>query len=219
MLLADSMKLPRRFQIVQGLSGIDLLVIIGTLSLGIVGIVLPALTRQPRRGPRIQCVSNLRQLGVAFRMWANDNQERFPWSTTNLAEKILQPYAYCLLATNELNSPKILFCPADKGRKRAVIFDASFSNQNLSYFLALDADETKPNTLLSGDRNLSTNNTILSGLITLHDSKSVSWTADMHLGAGNVGLADGSAQQINTPGIRSMINGEKIPMPQHLLIP
>src|SRR3954466_14757436 len=130
-----------------GLSLIDTLVVIATLSLAIL-VVLPMLAKPRGRG-RIGCVSNLRQLGVAMRMWANDNNDHFPWGT-NLSEKLLEPYAYLLLATNELNSPKILFCPEDSAKVRVAVFDQKFSNKNLSYFLGLDADETKPQTILSG---------------------------------------------------------------------
>src|SRR6185436_10384774 len=99
----------------------------------------------------------------------------FPWSSTNINETLLKPYAYCLLATNQLITPKILFCPEDSARIRAVVFDQSFSDKNLSYFLGLDAEETKPQTILSGDRNLSTNNTILSGLVKLQAGTKVGW--------------------------------------------
>jgi hypothetical protein len=123
------------------------------------------------------------------------------------------------MMSNELNSPKILVCPEDLGRSRATAFDQTFSNNNLSYFLGLDADETNPNSLLSGDRNLSTNTTILSGLVTLQNSKQVNWAPGIHEERGNVGLADGSAQQVSTKSIRSMMDDRKIVIPARLLIP
>jgi hypothetical protein len=159
-------------------------------------------------------------MGIAFRMWSNDCSDDFPWTRRMPEDTILDAYAYCLLASNELNSPNILACPEDKARKRATVFDKSFSNKNLSYFLGLDADETKPNTLMSGDRNLSTNNTILSGLVTIQDSKTLGWAPGIHkAGAGNIGLGDGSSQQVSTKGIRSMIDDGKMPIPQRLLVP
>jgi hypothetical protein len=157
-------------------------------------------------------------MGVAFRMWANDHNDHFPWGA-NLSEKLLEPYAYLLLATNELNSPKILVCPEDKQRSRTVAFDQKFSNQNLSYFLGLDADETKPQTILSGDRNLSTNNTILSGLVKLQAGTSVGWAPGLHSPSGNIGLGDGSAQQIGPRFILPTFSDETNGLPQRLLIP
>jgi len=201
----------------RALTLIDTLVVIATLSLGILAI-LPLIGRDRARSTRITCVNNLRQMGIAMRMWANDNQDRFPWSSTNINETILKPYAYCLLATNELNSPKILVCPEDSARIRTVVFDQQFSDKNLSYFLGLDADETKPNTLMSGDRNLSTNNTILTGQVTIQNSKNLTWAPGIHKDAGNIGLGDGSSQQVSTKQIRSMIDYGKVPVPQRILI-
>jgi len=54
-----------------------------------------------------------------------------------------------------LVTPKFLVCPADK-RKPATNFP-SLTIQNVSYFLGLDADESRPQMTLAGDRNLTTN--------------------------------------------------------------
>jgi hypothetical protein len=47
------------------------------------------------------CVSNMKQIGLSLRMWANDHQDTFP--------------PQLLAATNELNSPRVLVCPAATG--------------------------------------------------------------------------------------------------------
>jgi hypothetical protein len=54
------------------------------------------------KAKRIQCVSNMKQIGLAARMWANDHNE-------------IMPTDY-LTMQNELNSPKILTCPAETNR-------------------------------------------------------------------------------------------------------
>jgi len=63
-----------------GFTGWDLLACVVTAGL-FVGVFLPYLAR-PRshccRSPRITCVSNLKQIGLAFRMWSNDHGEMFP---------------------------------------------------------------------------------------------------------------------------------------------
>ncbi len=42
--------------------------------------------------------------------------------------------------SNELNTPKILFCPEDKIRTQATMFTATQpGNSNISYFVNLDA--------------------------------------------------------------------------------
>jgi prepilin-type processing-associated H-X9-DG protein len=69
---------------------------------------------------------------------------------------------------------------------------------NLSYFVGHDADETKPNTILSGDRNISTNSKILAGILTVQNAGKLHWTKDIHKHAGNIGLADGSVSQLSS---------------------
>jgi len=201
----------------QGLSLIDVLVVIGTLSLGIIIAFVFAPSRQ--RSSRVSCIYQLKQVGTAARMWANDNQDRFPWSSTNLNDKLLEPYAYWLLATNELNSPKALVCPQDKSRTRALAFDKIFSNKNLSYFIGLDADETKPQTILAGDRTLSTNRAILSGLVKLQGGATMTWAPGIHTNQGNIAFSDGSAQSFGNRFRLPRISNDVTGSTPRLLIP
>ena len=92
-------------------------------------------------------------------------------------------------ASNELGSPKILACPKDSGKTPASDFN-KFDNRNISYFISFYADEGQPETILSGDRNLSTTGVALgSGVFTLTSSDTVGWTPAIHNNAGNVGLS------------------------------
>ncbi|MCI0745687.1 MAG: hypothetical protein L0Y58_09810 [Verrucomicrobia subdivision 3 bacterium] len=78
----------------------------------------------------IQCVSNLKQVGLAARMWANDHGDVLPQDFVTMK--------------NELNTPKILVCPADGSRTRARIWE-EFSPANVSYeLLAPGVSETEP---------------------------------------------------------------------------
>jgi len=47
----------------------------------------------------IACINNLKQIGLAARIWANDHNDVFPPDFVTMK--------------NELNSPKVLFCPGD----------------------------------------------------------------------------------------------------------
>ena len=83
----------------------------------------------------IQCVNNLKQLGLAARVWAIDNGETNPPTILSMS--------------NEMgNAFKILVCPADKGRQPAA--DASsFTPANCSYeFLAPSSPLTEPSRIL-----------------------------------------------------------------------
>lgn len=67
---------------------------------------------------------------------------------------------------------------------------------SLSYFVGLDARETRPQMILTGDRNLTMKPLPSGNIWTLGINSTVVWTEKMHDKGGNVGLADGSAEQI-----------------------
>lgn len=87
---------------------------------------------------RRECVNHLKQLGLAARVWALDNSDKYPTSL--------------VLMSNELNSVKILICPSDKSKARHASTPwAGFSDEMSSYqFLATgDKDEEFPQSVLS----------------------------------------------------------------------
>jgi prepilin-type processing-associated H-X9-DG protein len=56
---------------------VELLVVIG-ISAVLVGILLPALNRAREKGRQAQCLSNVRQISMAFFMYTNENNGWFP---------------------------------------------------------------------------------------------------------------------------------------------
>src|SRR5688572_24890046 len=82
------------------------------------------------------CISNLKQIGLAARMWTNEQK------TNALPLDWLQ-------MKNELNTPKILTCPADTNRTRAASWD-QFDGSSVSYELpSMTPDERDPNIVYS----------------------------------------------------------------------
>jgi hypothetical protein len=108
-----------------------------------------------------------------------------------------EPLRSFLALSNELSTPILLYCPADKARRPAASF-ATVQLGNISYFIGLDANGQRPLSFLAGDRNLTVDGQPLKpGLADLTTNSTVGWTAEMHKHQGQVAMGDGSVQQFD----------------------
>jgi len=197
------------FMNAKGFTGWDVLILLSTVVL-LMGLVL--LANRPSRGARggrIQCVSNQKQIALAFRMWSNDHANQFPMSSGAKDSAVAgDPIPSFLILSNELVSPKLLLCPEDQKRgPRALIF-AGLAAKNISYLVGIDANETNVASILTADRNV-----VLpdlkqpQGLLSITDSGSAQWSREIHKQQGNIALVDGSASQATQDGLRKALRG------------
>src|SRR6476646_5638693 len=56
---------------------VELLVVVGIIAV-LIAILMPALGRAREQGNRIKCLSNMRQIGMAFQSYMNENKLHFP---------------------------------------------------------------------------------------------------------------------------------------------
>lgn len=189
---------------------IEVLMVLAALLI-LVALILPELVWRPHasHAPRIQCVNNMKQVGLAMRVWSGDHNDKYPMavSETNggAMEFTTGPNAWRIMQvmSNELATPKVLICPADD-RPYASNFDR-LSNSNLSFFVGIVADESNPAMILSGDRNITNGLTIRNGVLKLTTNDLAGWTAALHNNCGNIGLADGSVEEVSVTGLRNTI--------------
>jgi prepilin-type processing-associated H-X9-DG protein len=63
--------------VMRGFALVELLVVIGIMAV-VIGLLLPTLAKARQAAARTVCLANLKSLGVAFVMYANDNSGRLP---------------------------------------------------------------------------------------------------------------------------------------------
>src|SRR5687767_338821 len=61
----------------KGFTLVELLVVIGIIAL-LISMLLPALNKARQSANTVACASNMRQVGMMFRMYANENKDRLP---------------------------------------------------------------------------------------------------------------------------------------------
>lgn len=99
---------------------IELLVVIAIIAI-LAALLLPALARAKARALQIKCVSNNKQIVLAFLMYAEDNQSTYPlcidWHATGGKDgkyDLFSPMTNRPLYHYQ-GTPEIFHCPADKG--------------------------------------------------------------------------------------------------------
>jgi hypothetical protein len=126
-------------------------------------LLLPALARAKERARKITCVGHIKQINLAAIIWSQERQLTLPPDF--------------LTMSNELDTPKLLVCPADSGKTAAADWSQFDATRNLSYEFVL------PGARLSAE-----------------GGERIVFRCPIHE---NVGLTDGSVQQGKNRGMKA----------------
>jgi hypothetical protein len=160
---------------------------------------------------RSRCAQQLKETALAFRLFANDNADRFPAQVSQTfggareaaaagqIEAIFRPLA------DYQARPEDLVCPGDT-RSAGVTF-SNLAVTNISYFVNVNAKGSGSSEILFGDRDLIIANRSSeeanwgAGFQRLEAGQALEWSGTLHRRNGNLARVDGSAGPTAVTGL------------------
>ncbi len=117
-----------------GFTLVELLVVVSIIAI-LAGMLLPALARAREQARRINCMSNLRQLGVACHMYATDWAEKFPFASATYSSS--PGICRLLVKLSYIDNGGIFVCPSAKDTILSVTKGTdptTLATANVSYY-------------------------------------------------------------------------------------
>lgn len=182
----------------KGFTLIELLVVIAIIAI-LAAILFPVFAKAREKARQSSCLSNLKQLGLSFMMYAQDYDERFPgnhggrdWTT------YVDPTAWWKTVNPYIKNSQIWFCPSANGATNGNMptdYSGNFNIQNADGGGVSMGTITYPaSTVLLHER-------VRNVIYNVNNYSDFQWIAmneqtssERHNGGSNFALADGHAK-------------------------
>ena len=211
------MNFERSGRLTRGVTRCDAIVSIATFGLLLL-VMLPLLANTRETSLQAICNNNLKRIGQAYHMWANDHGDRFPFFVS-VAEggllramnvRVWDAHHQLVVLSNELRHPLVVTCPADtRPRPRSFNDLQNGLGPYVSYFVAHGRYGFRSE-LLSGDRNIMGTTSgqpscqIFSSSVRLSPA-AASWNLAQHAGMGHVLLSGGEVEFLAPSGLQQVV--------------
>jgi type II secretory pathway pseudopilin PulG len=203
----------------RGFTRVELCLAVAVVAL-LGAVALPGVTASGHDARSAACLNNLRVMARAAHERALELADSFHWRTayteggTRIDPKAGAAWLEYAVLSNQLQTPKVLACPADSGVGVAPQFvgpysyvTANYRATATSYSLNLHANPDVPSTVLFSDRNLRTSGAgTRCGFSGVNNADAIQtplgfitgWTNAVHGYQGNIALSDGSVRSTSS---------------------
>jgi type II secretory pathway pseudopilin PulG len=203
---------------------LEVIVVVSIIAF-LIAMLLSFLAPHHSGAQRISCSNNLKQVNLAYRIWTGDNNDKYPMQVSVInggtMELVGGPDAWKTfqVMSNELSTPKILYCPQDSAHGGAATNFGDDLKNKISYFVSANATVANTDVLLSGDDHFLINgSSVQPDLVEVTSNTPIAWDSSRHVfvkthawffkkktGWGNIGLGDGSVQSLSSSELLEQI--------------
>ena len=199
---------------------IELLIVVVVIVI-LAGMILPG-GHDREKAKAIKCLNNLKNVGLAYRIWAADNSDFFPFQVSTNQQGALELsndiVAQFRVLSNELAIPKIVICPSPSSKIQEPTNWTEFSSKNVSYYVNVGATAKVTNSILSGDIGFTVDGVPpISGINRIRSHAQISFPKDVHSGVANIVKADGSTARVKNEKWPSLLGPPESPTNLFLL--